>query len=66
MKKESFKSRFALEKRKEEFNKVKQKYPSSLPIIVEKNANCKLPELEKPTLIIEEKLRVLQLSTKLS
>ena len=36
-----------LEKRKEEVSKIRDKFPDRIPIVVEKAATSKLPEIDK-------------------
>ena len=44
----SFKSKYTFDKRKAESERIKERYPDRLPIIVEKNSNCKmLPDIDK-------------------
>ena len=43
----NFKKKFSLEKRKEESEKIKNKYPNRYPIIVNKSKTSKLEDIDK-------------------
>ena len=45
-------------KRKEESEKVKQKYPDRIPIIIEKDPNCKIKEIDKTKFLVPNDLTV--------
>ena len=54
------------EQRKQMSEKIKQIHPDKIPIIIEKDPNCKLKDLEKTKYIIPRDLVVAQLIGKLS
>tara|TARA_B110001469_G_C9495056_1_gene247483 strand:+ start:124 stop:465 length:342 start_codon:yes stop_codon:yes gene_type:complete len=50
----------SLEARIEEFDKIKKKYPQRLPVIVEKNKNCKLHTIDKYKYLVEKDFKYCQ------
>ena len=46
-----FKKEFSEERRIQESNKILSKYPSRIPIIVEKSDNCELSDISKKYLV---------------
>ena len=57
----SFKERYELHYRKEESNKIMNKYPSRIPIIVEKAKGCMLDDIDKKKYLAPKDLKVNQL-----
>lgn len=45
--KKSFKEKTPLDKRTQESEQIRKKYPDRIPIIVEKYKDCKLPDVDK-------------------
>lgn len=43
----NFKNKYSFEKRSQESKTIKEKYPDRIPIIVQKNKSCDLPEVNK-------------------
>ena len=59
----NFKNKYTFEKRKAESNRIKERYPDRLPIIVEKNSNCKmLPDIDKNKYLVPKDLTIGQFS----
>ena len=42
-----FKDNFSLDRRKSESDKIMQKYPSRIPVIVEKGKSCEFDDIDK-------------------
>ena len=55
-----FKLRFSLEKRKEETLKIMAKYPDKIPVVVEKNPNCKIQQIDKSKFLVPKDVTVAQ------
>lgn len=55
---ELFKNKYSFEDRKKEFEKIKEKYPDRIPIIVEKNRSSKnnLPDIDKKKYLVPRDL----------
>lgn len=54
---ELFKNKYSFEDRKKEFDKIKEKYPDRIPVIVEKSKNCKtLPDIDKKKYLVPKDL----------
>ena len=43
----TFKKKYSFEKRSQESNTIKEKYPDRIPIIVQKHNECDLPNVDK-------------------
>lgn len=56
----SFKKQFSLKKRKEESEKIKQKYEDKIPVIVEKHKGCTLEDIDKQKFLIPFDMTVAQ------
>lgn len=54
----SFKEKFPLQKRKDEAEKILQKYPDRVPIIVEKFPGSDIPEIDKKKYLVPSDLTV--------
>jgi len=55
---DSFKTRHSLEKRKKEFIILKNKYPSRIPVIVEKQKGSDIPDIDKHNFLVPEDLTI--------
>jgi GABA(A) receptor-associated protein len=53
-----FKMMHSFEKRKEEGERLRNKYPNKIPIIVEKSDRSDIPEIEKKTYLVPEDITV--------
>ena len=53
--------KFSLEKRKIEADRILEKYPNRIPIIVQKDPNCKLPDIDKYKYLVPADLTMAQL-----
>jgi GABA(A) receptor-associated protein len=56
----NFRKKFSLEKRIEEAKRILEKYPNRIPIIVEKDPRCKLPEIQKYKYLVPDDLSMAQ------
>ena len=56
-----FIKKFSLEKRKIEAERILEKYPNRIPIIVQKDPNCKLPDIDKYKYLVPMDLTMSQL-----
>ena len=56
-----FKNKHDFETRKAESNKIMNKYPSRIPIIIEKCNNCALDEIDKIKYLVPKELKMSQL-----
>ena len=56
-----FIKKFSLEKRKIEADRILEKYPNRIPIIVQKNPGCKLPDIDKYKYLVPMDLTMCQL-----
>ena len=54
----NFKEDFSLERRKSESNKIMEKYPSRIPIIVEKGNDCQLKHIDKKKYLVPRDLNM--------
>jgi len=54
----SFKKENNFDKRKEESKRIREKYPDRIPIIVEKNSNTDLPDIDKKKYLVPSDLTV--------
>ncbi len=54
-----FKQRFSFEKRREETMKIMEKYPDKIPIVVERNKNCKI-QIDKSKFLVPKDITVSQ------
>jgi len=50
--KENFMNKFSLEERKKESEKIKKKYPDRIPVIVEKDKNSELSDIDKHKFLV--------------
>lgn len=55
-----FKDDFNLENRKSESNKIIFKYPTRIPVIVEKANNCDLPDISKKKYLVPKDMTMSQ------
>lgn len=55
-----FKDEYNLENRKSESNKILFKYPTRIPIIVEKGSNCDLPDISKKKYLVPKDMTMSQ------
>jgi GABA(A) receptor-associated protein len=52
-----FQKKFDFDKRHMEASRIKERYPNRIPIILEKNENCKtVPEIDKKKFLVPEDL----------
>ena len=51
-----FKQKNTLEKRKEQFDKIKKEYPEKIPIIIERANNCSINKIIKTKYILSKSL----------
>jgi len=59
----NFKNKYTFDKRKSESSRIKERYPDRLPIIVEKNSNCKnLTDIDKNKYLVPKDLTIGQFS----
>ena len=56
----SFKKKHAFDKRKEESERIRAKYPNRIPVIVEKNPRSDVPQIEKMKYLIPSDFVVAQ------
>lgn len=56
----SFKKEHSLEKRKTESQKIREKYPDRIPIIVEKEASSDVPDIDKKKFLVPDNLTMCQ------
>ena len=56
----SFKEKFPYEKRADEANRIKIKYPDRVPVIVEKVSSSNIPEVDKHKFLVPENLSISQ------
>lgn len=56
----TFKEDYSFEARKQESNKIMEKYPSRIPIIVEKNGTCELRKIDKEKYLVPRDLTMNQ------
>jgi GABA(A) receptor-associated protein len=54
----SFKEKYDFDKRKSEADRIRTKYPSKIPIIVEKNKKSSIPDLDKSKFLVPADLTV--------
>jgi GABA(A) receptor-associated protein len=54
----SFKEKYDFEKRKMEVDRIRDKYPTKIPIIVEKNKKSSVPDLDKGKFLVPADLTV--------
>ena len=52
----TFKEKFSFEKRKEESSRIKTKYPDRIPIIVEKNRDSDIEDIDKEKYLVPNDL----------
>ena len=52
----TFKEKFSFEKRKEESARIKTKYPDRIPIIVEKNKDSDIEDIDKEKYLVPNDL----------
>lgn len=57
----NFIKKFSLEKRKNEAKRILEKYPNRIPIIVNKDPRCKLPDIDKYKYLVPSDLSMAQL-----
>lgn len=57
----SFQSKYDLETRKKESERIKSKYPNKLPVIIEKHKSCSIDAIEKSKFLVPEELTIAQL-----
>lgn len=55
-----FKDEYTLENRKSESNKIIFKYPTRIPVIVEKSAGCELPDISKKKYLVPKDMSMSQ------
>ena len=55
-----FKENYSFEDRKMESDKIMNKYPSRIPIIVEKSVNCQLNDIDKKKYLAPKDLKMNQ------
>lgn len=53
-----FKSQYSFEHRKNETTKIREKYPSRFPVVVERLKDSKLPEIDKHKFLVSNELTV--------
>ena len=53
-----FKQQFSLEKRQDESKKIREKYDTKIPIIVEKSKKTKLPNINKCKFLVPENMTI--------
>ena len=56
--KEHFRNKYSLEARKKESKKIMEKYPDRIPIIVEKDINSDIKEIDKKKYLVPNDLTV--------
>ena len=56
----SFKEKFDFEKRSDEATRIKKKYPDRIPVIVEKEQPCSIPDIDKNKFLVPKDLTVSQ------
>lgn len=54
----SFKEKYDFDKRKAEVDRIRDKYPTKIPIIVEKNKKSSVPDLDKGKFLVPADLTV--------
>ena len=57
----NFKTKYTIDERISESNKIMKKYPHRVPVIVEKNNNCKLDDIDKNKYLVPRDLNINQL-----
>ena len=53
-----FKEKFTLKKRREEFTRIKDKYPDRVPFIVQKHSSPTIPDIDKNKFLVPNDLTV--------
>lgn len=53
-----FKMKYPFDRRKRESDRVKEKYPTKVPIIIEKEDNTRLPSCRKQKILVEKDITV--------
>ena len=59
---EYFKDKYSLEHRKQEAQRIKDKYPDRVPVVVEKEKGVDMPDLDKKKYLVPNDLSVGQFS----
>ena len=59
---EQFKNKYSFNKRKDESESVIKKYPDRIPIIVQKRASTKLPDVDKCKYLVPKSMSITQFS----
>jgi GABA(A) receptor-associated protein len=55
-----FKKKFSFHQRQTESKKINEKYPDKIPIIVQKNKNCTLDDIDKHKFLVPKDMTVAQ------
>ena len=55
-----FKDNFSLDRRKSESDKIMQKYPSRIPVIVEKGKSCEFDDIDKKKYLVPRDMNMNQ------